>query len=40
MAGSTEDRGKSRRLGAKDRGWLSTGRVLGDQTIERSGDTV
>jgi hypothetical protein len=36
MAGSDEDRGRSRRLGAEDRAWLSIGRVLGDWTIERS----
>jgi hypothetical protein len=40
MAGSDEDRGRSRRLGAEDRGWSSTGRVLGGRTIERSGDAV
>jgi hypothetical protein len=40
MAGSDEDRGRSRRLGAEDRAWLSIGRVLGDRTIERSGGTV
>jgi hypothetical protein len=40
MAGSNEDRGRSRRLGAEDRGWSSTGRVLGDRTIERPGDVV
>jgi hypothetical protein len=28
MAGSDEDRDRSRRLDAKDRGWSSTGRVL------------
>jgi hypothetical protein len=40
MADSNKDRGRSRRPGAEDRGWSSTGRVLGGQTIERSGDTV
>jgi hypothetical protein len=40
MAGSDEDRGMSRRLGAEDRGWSSTGRVLDDWTIERSGDVM
>jgi hypothetical protein len=40
MAGSNEDRGRSRRLGAKDRGWSSTGRVLGGWTIEKSGDAL
>jgi hypothetical protein len=34
MAGSDEDRGRSRRHGVDE------GRVLGDQTIERSGDAV
>jgi hypothetical protein len=28
MAGSHEDQGRSRRLGAEDRGWSSTGRVM------------
>jgi hypothetical protein len=28
MAGSDEDRDRSRRLGAEDREWSSTGRVL------------
>jgi hypothetical protein len=40
MAGSIEDRGRSWRLGAKDRGWSSMGRVLGGRTIKRSGDVV
>jgi hypothetical protein len=40
MAGSDEDRDMSRRLGVEDRGWSSTGRVLGGRTIERSGDGV
>jgi hypothetical protein len=40
MAGSDEDRDRSRRLGAEDRGWSSTGRILHDWTIERSGDVV
>jgi hypothetical protein len=40
MAGSDEDRGRSRRPGAEDSGWSGTGRVLSGQTIERSGDTV
>jgi hypothetical protein len=40
MAGSGKDRGRSRGLGAEDRGWSSTGRVLGGWTIERSGDAV
>jgi hypothetical protein len=33
MAGSDIDRGISRRLGGEDRGWSSTGRVLGGRTI-------
>jgi hypothetical protein len=40
MISSDEDRGNSRRLGAEDRGWSSTGWVLGGQTIEKSGDAV
>jgi hypothetical protein len=40
MAGNDEDRGRSRRPGAKDHGCSSTSRVLGGQTIEISGDTV
>jgi hypothetical protein len=40
MAGSDEDCGKSRRYGANDRGWLSTGRILGARTIGKSGDVV
>jgi hypothetical protein len=40
MPGSDDDRGRSRRLGAEDRGWSSTSRVLGGQTIERSGDAM
>jgi hypothetical protein len=40
MAGSDVDRGRSRRLGAEDRGWSSMGRVLGCQMIKRSSDTV
>jgi hypothetical protein len=40
MMGSDEDRGRSRRLGAEDRGWSSTGRVLSGRMIERSGDVV
>jgi hypothetical protein len=40
MAGSDEDRGRSRRPGAEDQGWSSTGRVLGDWMIERSGDAM
>jgi hypothetical protein len=40
MADNEEDRGRSRRLNAEDRGWSGTSRVLGDQTIGRSGDAV
>jgi hypothetical protein len=40
MAGSDEDRGKSRRLGAEDLGWSSTSQVLDGRTIERSGDAM
>jgi hypothetical protein len=40
MAGSEEDRGKSRRLGAEDWEWSSTSQVLGGRTIERSGDAM
>jgi hypothetical protein len=40
MVGSDEDRGRSRRLGADDWGWLSIGRVLSDRMIKRSDDAV
>jgi hypothetical protein len=40
MASSDEDHDRSRRLGTEDRGWSSTGWVLGGRTIERSGDAV
>jgi hypothetical protein len=40
MMGSDRDLGKSRRPSAENRGWSSTGRVLGGQTIGRSGDVV
>jgi hypothetical protein len=30
MTGSDKDRGRSRRPGAKDRGWPSTGQILSD----------
>jgi hypothetical protein len=39
MAGSDEDRGRSR-SDAEDRGWSSTGRVLGGRTIVSSDDAV
>jgi hypothetical protein len=38
VAGSDEDRSRSRRPGAEDRGWSSTSRVLGG--IRRSSDSV
>jgi hypothetical protein len=40
MVGSDEDHVRSRRSGAEDQGWSSTGRVLSGQTIERSGEVV
>jgi hypothetical protein len=40
MAGSDEDSDRSRRPGVEDRGWSSTGRVLGGPTIERLGDAM
>jgi hypothetical protein len=40
MAGTDENCGRSRRPGVEDRGWSSTGRVLGGLMIERPGDTV
>jgi hypothetical protein len=40
MAGSDEDRCRSRRPGAEDRGWSSTGQVLGGQIVERSGGAM
>jgi hypothetical protein len=40
MTGSDEDRGRRRIPGAEDRGWSSTGRVLGARMIERSSDAV
>jgi hypothetical protein len=40
MAGSNEDRGRSRTLGAEDWRWSSTCRVLDGQTIRRSSDAV
>jgi hypothetical protein len=40
MPGSDEDRSRSRRHGAEDRGWSGTGRVLGSWTIRWSDDTV
>jgi hypothetical protein len=40
MAGSDEDHGRSRRSGTENWGWSGTGRVLGGQVIERSGDAI
>jgi hypothetical protein len=40
MAGSDKDHDRSRRPGAEDQGWLSTGRVLYSRTIGRSADAV
>jgi hypothetical protein len=40
MSGSDKDRDRRRRLGAEDRGWSSTDRVLDGWAIERSGDVV
>jgi hypothetical protein len=40
MVDGDENRGMCKRLGAQDQRWSSTGRVLGGQTIERSGDDV
>jgi hypothetical protein len=40
MMGNDEDQGKSRRLGAEDRGWSGTSWVLVGRMIGRSGDTV
>jgi hypothetical protein len=40
MVSSDEDRGRSRRPSAEDRGWSSTDQVLGGQTVERSGDVM
>jgi hypothetical protein len=40
MAGSDEDRGRSRRPDTEDRRWSSIGWVLSGRTIERSGEAV
>jgi hypothetical protein len=40
MPGRDEDWDRSRRLGAEDREWSSTGQVFGGRTIERLGDAV
>jgi hypothetical protein len=40
MVGSDEDRGRSRRLSAEDRGRSTICRVLSSRMIERPGDAV
>jgi hypothetical protein len=40
MAGNDEDLDRSRIPAAEDQRWSSTGRVLTDRMIRRSGDTV
>jgi hypothetical protein len=40
MTGSDGDQGRSRRLGVEDRGWLSTGGILGGRMIERSSNAI
>jgi hypothetical protein len=40
MAGNNYDRGRSRRHGAEDQGWSSTGRILDGRMIKRLGDAV
>jgi hypothetical protein len=40
MTDSDEDHDRSRRPGEEDRGWSGTSRVLGGQTIGRSGNAV
>jgi hypothetical protein len=40
VVGSDEDRGRSRRPGADEWGWSSTGRILGGRITERSADMV
>jgi hypothetical protein len=40
MAGSDEDRGRSRGPGAEDQEWSSTYQVFSGQMISRSGDAV
>jgi hypothetical protein len=40
MVSSDEDHGRSRRPGVDECGWSSTGQVLSDRTVERSGDNV
>jgi hypothetical protein len=38
--GNDEDRDRSRRPGAEDRGWSSTGQIVGGWMIGRSSDVV
>jgi hypothetical protein len=40
MTGSDEDCDRSRRPDVENRGWLSTGQVLGARAIGRLGDAV
>jgi hypothetical protein len=40
MVGNDDNWGRSRRLGAEDRGWLGTSRVLSGWMIGRTGDAV
>jgi hypothetical protein len=40
MANNDKGRGRSRRPGAEDWGWLSTCRILDGRAIERSGDVM
>jgi hypothetical protein len=40
MTDNDEDLGRSRRPGAENREWSSTGRIRGDRMIGRSGDAV
>jgi hypothetical protein len=40
MADNDEDSGRSRRPGAEDQEWSSTGRVLGNRMIESLGDAM
>jgi hypothetical protein len=40
MVSNDEDRGRSRRPGAEDQRWSSTGQVLRARAIRRSGDAV
>jgi hypothetical protein len=40
MMDNDEDQGRSMILSVEDRGWSSTGQVLGGRMIERLGDVV